>query len=343
MRTIGFFCTLFTTVYAVCKGRTCWVPSSGDIVLDAVDALGVDFETFKKWNPEHPNLDEIHTTDIFAVSSVGPLKDAVWMTSDGTRFLSLVATSGPGYETLVGTGGRSSLTSEGPTTLRTTFTATPTLDPAASSSPSQVTSPGRTLSPSVNSPTSGLGQSTSPTHGKSTVTSRTSTASAEPAKPTPPCGGLVKGLPLLCNAKNDGTFFTNEKNLKSLIRDFCLEYAGGEVGDNTYTSLLDREKPSIRYQIYAVAMQECKATQLQAMPSIEDCNDRLYDIFKQCGCNGGTGGILLDKDTCVLLYYRPTSGKKVPFGVDPNWGLEYVDDFIEGKLQGPEISGVWDV
>ena len=154
----------------------------------------------------------------------------------------------------------------------------------------------------------------------------------------------MKGLPLLCNAKNDGTFFTNENNIKPLIRDFCLEYAGREVGDNwLHTSGPDREKPSITYQIWAGAMQDCKATQLQAMPSIEDCNDRLYDTLKQCGCNGGTGGILLDKETCVLLYYRPKSGKKVPFDIDPRWGLEYVDDFIEGKLQGPEISGVRDV
>ena len=341
MRTIGFFCTLFTTVCAVCKGRTCWVPGDGDIILDAADALGVDLETFKKWNPEHPNLDNIHTTDIFAVSSVGPLKDAVWMTSDGTRFLSLVATSDPGYETSVGTGGRRSLRlTEAPTTRKTTFTATPTLDSVESSSPTQVSSTARTLSPSVKSSTSVPSRSTSVTEEESTAIYHTSTTSAESVKPTPPCGGVVNGLPLLCNARNDGKYFTNEDNLESFIKDFCREFGGQEYVRAWFSDARpDPEKSSITYSLWAAPLPGCKATRLQAMPSEEDCKGRLHDTIKRCGCNGGTGGVIVDEESCMAMHYAPTRKDSAPAGFNAAWGLDYVHDFVEGRLQGPEYAG----
>ena len=38
MHTVGVLFALVTTARALCEGRICWVPKSGDIAQDAADA-----------------------------------------------------------------------------------------------------------------------------------------------------------------------------------------------------------------------------------------------------------------------------------------------------------------
>jgi hypothetical protein len=82
MRSFGPAFAFFTSVRAACDA-TLWQPKSGDTVQKTADALRVDVDTFKHWNPQFENVDNIHTKQKFTVvyksartAPCGQLKDA---------------------------------------------------------------------------------------------------------------------------------------------------------------------------------------------------------------------------------------------------------------------------
>ena len=320
MRVVGIICALLTTVRATCED-SCWVPEPGEIVQDAADALGVDLDTFERWNPDLKNPDRIFPEDEYKVSSVGPLHNAVWLTTGSTRFLSLRKTSASGYETSEGWAERSSPTSaERGRTLKTTFTTSPTAasEQTLANSPSQFSATLQTSSPNIVSST--LEAANSHT--------TTTPGSVEDPKPSPPYGGLVDGLPLLCNAKNDGRFAMDGTELQKLRFDFCTKYGGKVIPREGFT--LERADPNREFTVYnmwAAPLPGCDSPHI-FVPPFENCEDRFHQLLDECKENEGTGGVWIFN--CAAWGYQPLHKRSRPDGFELSWGLEYVENFLEG-------------
>lgn len=301
MRHIGLAFTLVTTVRAACDA-VLWQPNSGDTVQEAADALRVDIDTFKHWNPELKNVDNIHTSQTLTVSFTSALDGgAVWVTKGCNRFLHLGGTPTAGHETSF-----ASLTSPSavsPSGTEVTIPTSPTRSPT-----SRPIQPSPRQSEDSTPPSSTTRTITTATTASTpTTTTRLEDRPTKDASPTPNlvCDGPRDGPDLHCNAKNDGTFFTNTDIMEKLIKKACDKYGGKflSADDVIDEAMGDPDKSKTQYQVMAYVDPGDGGTYHRRMPTGQECRKNWRGNFQDC-CNGGTGGATR-LDNGIVMQYHP--------------------------------------
>jgi hypothetical protein len=313
MRLIGTVFAFFASARAACDA-TLWQPKSGDTVQKAADVLGVDVDTFKHWNPQLEDVDNIHTKQTFTVSYTSALDGAVWTTKGCNRYLHLGGTPSSGYETSVASptsvAGGSSTGAK--TTLDTSTIHSPT---SRSTQPSPRQSEDSTPRDSMTATTTaGTTPTTATTANTPTTTATTFSLADRPTKDASPttnlvCGGSRDGPPLLCNPENDGTFFTNPDMLEKLVDGACKEHGRRFLspGDVITYRMDDPDKSATQYEFMAYVVDQ--GDYHRRMPEDEDCRVPLRGNFWDC-CNGGTGGAT--KVDGIVMQYHPLHQGKPP-------------------------------
>lgn len=188
---------------------TLWIADAGDTVHTAMDVLGIDRQVLKDYNGELSDIDTISVTQTFSVLYKCSLPSDAWLTERGTCFLQLHATS------------PEKASGESTITNRPSYACNPVSTPQDHST-SVLTAKTQKNKPIYTSPVSG---DKATRKGPDAVT-RTTTLQIDSSRPTEAVSkvcGLTKALPLQCQDKNDGLFFTDETALRIRAQSFCAD------------------------------------------------------------------------------------------------------------------------